>query len=71
MAGTSTEEDEVSMDELEAVEASFDNSPVASASNLRPVERAIDEHTTVGVVTSAARVVKTTPITIISSGGTA
>uniref|UniRef100_A0A2N9EY06 Aminotransferase-like plant mobile domain-containing protein n=1 Tax=Fagus sylvatica TaxID=28930 RepID=A0A2N9EY06_FAGSY len=35
--------------------------------NLRPVERAVDEHTTAGVVTSAARAVKTTPITIISS----
>ncbi len=59
------------MDELEAAESSFDNSPVASASNLRPIERAVDEHTTAGVVTSAARAVKTTPITIISSGGTA
>uniref|UniRef100_A0A2N9EL25 Aminotransferase-like plant mobile domain-containing protein n=1 Tax=Fagus sylvatica TaxID=28930 RepID=A0A2N9EL25_FAGSY len=68
VAGTSTEEDEVSMDELEAAEASFDNTPVASASNPRFVERAVDEHTTAGVVTSAARAVETTPITIISSG---
>uniref|UniRef100_A0A2N9FSB1 Aminotransferase-like plant mobile domain-containing protein n=1 Tax=Fagus sylvatica TaxID=28930 RepID=A0A2N9FSB1_FAGSY len=30
-----------------------------------------DEHTTAGVVTSAARAVETTPITITSSGGTA
>ena len=51
VAGTSTEEDEVSMDELEAAEASFDNSPVASASNPRSVERVVDKHTTVGVVT--------------------
>uniref|UniRef100_A0A2N9GY32 Uncharacterized protein n=1 Tax=Fagus sylvatica TaxID=28930 RepID=A0A2N9GY32_FAGSY len=38
---------------------------------MKSVERAIGEHTTVGVVTSAARAVKTTPITITSSGGTA
>ena len=71
VAGTSTEEDEVSMDELEAAKASFDNSPVASASNPRCVERAVDKHTTAGVVTSAARAVETIPITITSSGGTA
>ena len=71
MAEASTEEDVVSMDELEAAEASFDNSPVASASNPRSVERVVDEHTTAGVVTSAARVVETTPITITSSGGIA
>ena len=33
VAGTSTEEDAVSMDELEAAEASFDNTPIASASS--------------------------------------
>ena len=71
VAGTSIEEDEVSMDELEAAEASFDNTPVASANNPRSIERAVDKHTTAGVVTSAARAVETTPITIISSGGTA
>ena len=71
VAGTSTEEDEVSMDELEAAEAAFDNTPTASASNPRSVERTVDEHTTVGVVTSAARVVETTPITITSSDGIA
>ncbi len=68
---TSTEEDEVSMDELEAVETSSDNSPVTSASDPRSVERAIDEHITVEVVTSAARVVETTPIIVTSSGETA
>jgi hypothetical protein len=36
-----------------------------------PVERAVDEHVTAGVVTSAARAAETTPITITSSGGTA
>jgi hypothetical protein len=71
VAGTSTEEDEVSMDELKAVEAAFDSTPTASASNLRSIERAVDEHTTAGAVTSAARTVETTPITITSSGGTA
>ena len=70
VAGTSTEENEVSMDELEAAEASFDNSLVASANDSRSVERAVDEHTTVEVVTSATRVVETTPITVTSSGGT-
>ena len=70
VAGASTEEDVVSMDELEAVEASFDDVPLASASNPRSVERIVDDHTTVGVVTSAVRAVETTPITITSSGGT-
>ena len=71
VAETSTEEDVVSIDELVAVEASFDNVPLTSASNLRFVERTFDEHTTVGVVTSAVRATETTPITITSSGGTA
>ena len=59
------------MDELEAAEASFDNSPVASASDPRSVERAVDEYITVEVVTSAARVVETTPIIVTGSGETA
>jgi hypothetical protein len=71
VAGTSTEEDVVSMDELEAAEASFDNTLIASASSPRPAEKAVDEHTTVGVVTNAVRAVETTPITITNSGGTA
>jgi hypothetical protein len=71
VAGTSTEEDEVSMDELEVAEAFFVNTPITFASNPRSVERAIDEHTTAGVVTSVVRAVETTPITITSSGGTA
>uniref|UniRef100_A0A2N9H2B4 Uncharacterized protein n=1 Tax=Fagus sylvatica TaxID=28930 RepID=A0A2N9H2B4_FAGSY len=71
VAEASTEEDVVSMDELEAVEASFDDVPLASASNLSSIERIVDEHTTVGVVTIAMRAVETTPITITSSGGTA
>ena len=70
VAGTSTEEDAVSMDELEAAEASFDNAPTASASNPRSAERTVEEHAIVGVVTSAARAIKTTPITITSNGGT-
>ena len=70
VAETNTDEDVVSMDELEAAEASFDDVPIASASNPRSAERTIDEHTTVGVVTSAERAVETTPITITSSGGT-
>ena len=70
VAGTSTEEDAVSMDELEAAEASFDNAPTVSSSNPRSVERTIEEHATIEVVTSAARAVETTPITITNSGGT-
>jgi hypothetical protein len=70
VAEASTGEDVVSMDELEAAEASFDDVPLASASNPRSVERIVDEHKTVGVVTSAVRAVETTPITITSSGGT-
>ncbi len=37
MAKTGTDEDAVSMDELEAVEASFDDVPVAFASNPRSI----------------------------------
>jgi hypothetical protein len=70
VAEASTEKDVVSIDELEAAEASFDDVPLASASNPRSVERIVDEHTTVGVVTSAVRAVETTPITITNSGGT-
>ena len=67
---TSTEDDEVSMGELEAAEASSDSTPVASASRPISAEEAIEEHATVGVVTRAERVVETTPIAITSSGGT-
>uniref|UniRef100_A0A2N9ETN5 Aminotransferase-like plant mobile domain-containing protein n=1 Tax=Fagus sylvatica TaxID=28930 RepID=A0A2N9ETN5_FAGSY len=70
VAEASTDEDAVSMDELEAVEASFDDVPVASASNPRFVERAIDEHTAVGAVTSAVRAAETVPIIITSSVST-
>jgi hypothetical protein len=59
----STDEDTISMDELEAAEAT-----VASASNSRSVERASDEHTAVGAVTSAVRAVKAEVIAITSSG---
>ena len=69
-AGGSTEDDEVSMDELEAAEVSFDSTPVASASKPVSTEEAVKEHATVGVVTGAERVVETTPIAITSSGGT-
>ena len=71
MAEASTDEDAVSMDELEAVEASFDDVPIASASNPKSVERAIDEHIAIGAVTSAVRAAKTVPIIITSSGGIA
>ena len=67
---TSTEDDEVSMGELDAAEASFDSTPVASASRPISAEEAVEEHVNVGVVTHAERVVETTPIAITSSGGT-
>jgi hypothetical protein len=70
-ARTSIEEDEVSMDELKAAEAAFDSDSTASASEPRPAEGAVEEHTTVEVVTSAKRAVETTPITIATSGETA
>ena len=70
-AETSTEEDEVSMDELEAAEVAFDSASTAFASKPRSAEGTIEEHTTVGVVNSAERVVETTPITIATSGETA
>ena len=74
VAGTSAEEDEVSMDELRAAEAAFDSDSTAFASKPKSAEGAetgaVEEHETIGVVTSAERVVETTPITITSSGGT-
>ena len=69
-AGINTEDDEVSMDELEAAEASSESTPVASASKPISAEEAVEEHTVVGVVTDAERVVETTPIAVTSSGGT-
>ena len=70
-AGTSIEEDEVSMDKLKAVEAAFDSDSTASASEPRSAEGAVEEHITVEVITSAERGVETTPITIATSGETA
>ena len=70
-AGTSTEEDEVSMDELKVAEAAFDSDSTASASEPRSAERTVEEHTTVKVITSTERAIKTTPITIATSGQTA
>ena len=70
VAEASTDEDIVFMYELEAVKASFNNVPVASASNSRSVERVSDEHTTAGAVTSAVRTAEAEPIAITSSGGT-
>uniref|UniRef100_A0A2N9FSE6 Uncharacterized protein n=1 Tax=Fagus sylvatica TaxID=28930 RepID=A0A2N9FSE6_FAGSY len=67
---TSTEEDEVSMDELEAAEVSSDSTSVAFASKPISAEGAVEEHATVGVVTSVERVVETTPVIITSNGGT-
>uniref|UniRef100_A0A2N9J9H8 Aminotransferase-like plant mobile domain-containing protein n=1 Tax=Fagus sylvatica TaxID=28930 RepID=A0A2N9J9H8_FAGSY len=69
-AGASTEDDEVSMDELGAVGATSDSDSTASASKPKSAEGAIEEHVTVGVVTGAERVVETTPIAVTSSGGT-
>jgi hypothetical protein len=69
-AGGHTEDDEVSMDELEAAEASYESTPVASASKPMSTEEAVEEHAAVGVVTDAERVVETTPIAVTSSGGT-
>jgi hypothetical protein len=69
-AGGHTEDDEVSMDELEAAEASSESTPVASASKPMCVEEAVEEHAAVGVVTDTERVVETTPIAVTSSGGT-
>uniref|UniRef100_A0A2N9FBL7 Aminotransferase-like plant mobile domain-containing protein n=1 Tax=Fagus sylvatica TaxID=28930 RepID=A0A2N9FBL7_FAGSY len=71
VSGTGTEEDEVSMDELEAADVAFDSASTVSASKSRSAEGTVEEHTTIGVVTSAERVVKTTPITIATSGETA
>ena len=69
-AGVNTKDDEVSMDELEAAEASSESTPVASASKPISAEEAVEEHATVGVVTGAERVVETTPVAVTSSGGT-
>ena len=71
VAEANTDENNISIDELEAAEASFDNVPVAFASNLRSVERAIDEHIAVGTVTSAVKVAEVEPIVITSNGGIA
>ena len=59
------------MDELKAAEAAFDSDSTASASEPRSAKGAVEEHTTVEVVTSAERAVETTPITIAISGETA
>ena len=69
-AGVHTEDDEVSMDELEAAEASSESTPIASASKPISAEEAVEEHAAVGVVTDAERVVETTPIAVTSSGET-
>ena len=69
-AGASTEDDEVSMDELGAAGAASDSDSTESASRPKSAEGAIEEHVTVGVVTGAERIVQTTPIAVTSSGGT-
>uniref|UniRef100_A0A2N9FCF1 Aminotransferase-like plant mobile domain-containing protein n=1 Tax=Fagus sylvatica TaxID=28930 RepID=A0A2N9FCF1_FAGSY len=53
-AEVDTEDDEVSMDELEAAEASSESTPVASASKPMSAEEAVEEHATVGVVSAVA-----------------
>ena len=69
-AGVHTEDDEMSMDELEAAEASSESTPVVSASKPMSAEEVVEEHAAVGVVTDAERVVETTSIAVTSSGGT-
>ena len=64
-AEASTDEDTIFMDELEAAEAT-----VASASNSRSVERASDEHTAIGAVTSVVRAAEAEVIALTSSSGT-
>ena len=66
----STEDDEVSTDELKAAEVSSESTPVVSASKPISAEEAVEEHAAVGVVTDAKRVVETIPIAVTSSGGT-
>uniref|UniRef100_A0A2N9FRU8 Aminotransferase-like plant mobile domain-containing protein n=1 Tax=Fagus sylvatica TaxID=28930 RepID=A0A2N9FRU8_FAGSY len=69
-AGIDTKDNEVSLDELEAAEASSDSTPVTSASKPVSTEEAVKEHATVRVVTGAEKVVETTPVAVTSSGGT-
>uniref|UniRef100_A0A2N9HAT9 Aminotransferase-like plant mobile domain-containing protein n=1 Tax=Fagus sylvatica TaxID=28930 RepID=A0A2N9HAT9_FAGSY len=69
-AEVDTEDDEVSMDELEAAEASSESTPVASASKPMSAEEAVEEHATVGVVSGIEKIVETTPVVVTSSGGT-
>ena len=71
MAEANIDEDIMSMDELEAVEASFDNVLIAFAINPRSVERASNEHTIVRAVTNVVRAIEAELIAITSSGGTA
>ena len=66
----STEDDEVSTDELKAAEVSSESTPVVSASKPISAEEAVEEHAAVGVVIDAKRVVETIPIAVTSSGGT-
>ena len=61
----STDEDNISMDEFEAAEAA-----VTSANNSRSVERASDEHTAAGAVTSVVRAAEAEVIALTSSSGT-
>ncbi len=70
VAEDSTDEDAVSMDELEAAEASSAGVSPASASNLKSTERAVNEPVVIRDITSTVRTVETTPVNIISSGGT-
>jgi hypothetical protein len=70
-AGASTEDDEVSMDELGAAGAASDSDSTASASKPKSAEGATEEHGTAGVVTGAEKVIEITSIAITSSGGTA
>uniref|UniRef100_A0A2N9IMU7 Aminotransferase-like plant mobile domain-containing protein n=1 Tax=Fagus sylvatica TaxID=28930 RepID=A0A2N9IMU7_FAGSY len=54
-AGASTEDNEVSMDELGAAGAASDSDSTASASKPKSAEGVVEEHVTVGVVTGAEK----------------
>uniref|UniRef100_A0A2N9GXU8 Aminotransferase-like plant mobile domain-containing protein n=1 Tax=Fagus sylvatica TaxID=28930 RepID=A0A2N9GXU8_FAGSY len=70
VSGVDTEDDGVSMDELEATKASSESTSVAFASKPISAKEAVEEHATIGVVTGVERVVETIPVAVTSSGGT-
>ena len=70
VAEDSTDEDAVSMDELEAAEASSDGVSTVSASNPKSTERGVDEPVAIGDIASAVRTVETTTVNITNNDGT-